>query len=88
MVMYPPCLAALITIKLQTGSYAYMMLSLFGQIVVGMGVAMGVFTGGRLLNLTGLEAMFAFYVLALVVAIAAGFLPLPSPDGRRSARSS
>lgn len=88
MVLYPPCLAALITIKLQTGSYAYMMLSLFGQIVVGMAVAMGVFTGGRLLNLTGLEAMFAFYVLALVVAIAAGFLPLPSSDGRRSARSS
>lgn len=84
MVLYPPCLAALITIKLQTGSYAYLFLSLFGQIVLAGAVATCVFTGGNLLGLSGLQAMFGFYGLALVVAVGAGFLPLPPPEAKRS----
>jgi ferrous iron transport protein B len=85
MVLYPPCLATLITIKLQTGSYAYLFLSLFGQITLAGMVATCVFTGGNLLGLSGLQAMFSFYGLALAVAVGVGFLPLPQPEAGRSA---
>jgi len=82
MVLYPPCLATLITIKLQSGSWGYMLLSLGGQITLGIGVAVLVFTGGSLLDLTGLEAMIAFYCLAVALTVAAAMIPNPplEPD--------
>jgi hypothetical protein len=75
MVLYPPCLAALIAIKLQTGRYGYMLLSLGYQICLGMLVAGLVFTGGSALGLSGLQTMFAFYGLALALAVVFGLLP-------------
>lgn len=87
MVLYPPCLATLITIKLQSGSYGYMFFSLGYQIVLGILVATLVFSGGTLLGLTGLQAMIGFYALALIVAIGAGCLPNP-PMAQGPARTS
>lgn len=86
MVLYPPCLATLITIKLQSGSWGYMLFSLGGQIVLGIGVAVLVFTGGSLLDLTGLQAMVAFYGLALTLAVIAAMIPNPplEPDPGRT----
>lgn len=81
MVLYPPCLATLITIKLQSGSYGYMFFSLAYQIILGIVVAILVFSGGSLLHLTGLQAMIAFYVLALAVTVGAGFIPNPPMEG-------
>lgn len=85
MVLYPPCLATLITIKLQSGSWGYMLFSLGGQISLGIGVAVLVFTGGSLLGLSGLQAMIAFYGLALTLAVIAALIPNPplEPDPGR-----
>jgi ferrous iron transport protein B len=86
MVLYPPCLATLITIKLQSGSWGYMLFSLGGQIALGIVVAVLVFSGGTLLGLTGLQAMIAFYCLALALAVGAAFIPNPplEPDSGQS----
>ncbi|NCD25169.1 MAG: ferrous iron transport protein B [Deltaproteobacteria bacterium] len=86
MVLYPPCLATLITIKLETGSWGYMLFSLGGQIALGIVVSVLVFTGGSLLGLSGLEAMIAFYLLAVALAIGAALIPNPplEPDSGRS----
>lgn len=78
MIIYPPCLATLITIKLQTGSYKFLFLSLSYQIILGTVIAMAVFTIGSALHLTGEQAMIAFYIIALLIAIAFGFIPNPS----------
>lgn len=82
MVLYPPCLATLITIKLQSGSWGYMLFSLGGQICLGIFVAVVVFTGGTLLGLSGLQAMIVFYCLALALAVGAALIPNPplEPD--------
>jgi ferrous iron transport protein B len=72
MVLYPPCLATLMTIKLQTASYKWMLFSLVYQLGLGVVVASLVFTGGRLLGLTGLQAMYGFFGLMVLTTIAVG----------------
>jgi ferrous iron transport protein B len=72
MVLYPPCLATLMTIKLQTASYKWMLFSLVYQLGLGVVVASLVFTGGRLLGLTGLQAMYGFFGLMVLITIAVG----------------
>ncbi len=77
MIIYPPCLATLMSIKLQTGSYKFLLLSLGYQVFLGTAVAMLVFTIGSALHLTGVQAMIGFYVIALLIATAIGFIPNP-----------
>ncbi len=43
-------------------------------IVLGTGVATLIFSGGTFLELNGLQAMIAFYGLALAITIGTGFL--------------
>ncbi|WP_462325315.1 ferrous iron transport protein B [Desulfoplanes sp.] len=74
MVLYPPCIATAITVKLQTGSAKWMVFAMSYPMVLGLGVAILIFSGGTLLGLTGLQAMFAFYGLALAFAITMGFV--------------
>ncbi len=74
MVLYPPCLATAIAVKLQTGSVKWMLFSIIYPMVLGVAVAILVFSGGRALGLTGLEAMAAIYGLALAVTVLTGFL--------------
>jgi len=51
-----------------------MLFSMIYPMALGLIVAVMVFTGGSALGLTGLQAMFAFYGLALMITIAAGFV--------------
>jgi ferrous iron transport protein B len=74
MVLYPPCLAAAIAVKLQSGSVKWMLFAMGYPMLLGLVVASLIFTGGSLLGLSGLQAMAAFYLLALVITIAAGFI--------------
>ncbi|MGM0681917.1 MAG: ferrous iron transport protein B [Thermodesulfobacteriota bacterium] len=74
MVLYPPCLAAAIAVKVQAGKARWMFFSVGYSMVLGLTVAVLVFTGGRTLGLTGLQAMLIFYGLALVTTIAMGFV--------------
>jgi len=74
MVLYPPCIATTIMVKIQSGSIKWMLFSVIYPMVLGLAVAVLIFTGGSALGLTGFQAMFAFYGLALATTIAAGFM--------------
>jgi ferrous iron transport protein B len=74
MVLYPPCIATSIAVKLQTGSIKWMLFSMLYPMVLGLIVASGVYSGGVALGLSGLQAMFVFYGLAFLFMIFTGFL--------------
>jgi ferrous iron transport protein B len=74
MVLYPPCLATLMAIKIQTASVKWMLFSLVYQMGLGIFVASLVFTGSRLLGLTGLQAMFSFFGLMVLTTILVGLI--------------
>ncbi|WP_027370825.1 ferrous iron transport protein B [Desulfovermiculus halophilus] len=75
MALYPPCLATLIGIKIQTLSTKWMLFSLAYQISLGIGVAVLIFSGGQALGLSGLQAMFGFYALMVLITIGMGLIP-------------
>jgi ferrous iron transport protein B len=74
MVLYPPCIATTIMVKIQSGSIKWMLFSMIYPMALGLMVAVLVFTGGSALGLTGLQAMFAFYGLALAATIVTGLI--------------
>ncbi len=74
MVLYPPCVATAITVKLQAGSTKWMLFSMAYPMVLGLLAATVVFSGGRALGLSGLQAMFAFYGLAVGFTILMGLI--------------
>ncbi|MBN1843126.1 MAG: ferrous iron transport protein B [Deltaproteobacteria bacterium] len=74
MALYPPCVATSIMIKVQTGQIRWLIFSMIVPTVLGIFVATLVFSGGNLLGLSGLQAMFAFYGLALATTIGTGFV--------------
>ena len=43
-------------------------------IILGLTIAILVFTGGNLLGLSGIQAMIAFYVLAIIFTAIMGFI--------------
>jgi len=43
-------------------------------IVLGTTIAVLIFTGGNLLGLSGMQAMIAFYMLALIITVILGFV--------------
>jgi len=73
MVLYPPCMATAIAVKLQAGSVKWMLFSIAYPMLLGLAVAVLVFSLGGALGLTGLQAMFGFYALALAFTIFMGF---------------
>ncbi|MBN1140455.1 MAG: ferrous iron transport protein B [Deltaproteobacteria bacterium] len=75
MVLYPPCMATAIAVKLQAGSYGWMLFSIIYPMCLGIVVATAIFSLGSALGLSGLEAMFAFYGLALLFTLFMGFFP-------------
>ena len=83
--LYPPCLATTIMVKVQTGSYKWMLFSIAFPTIVGLVVASAVFTGGNLLGFSGIQAMAVFYVMALFTAVVLFFVPDPAWKAGRSA---
>lgn len=67
--LYPPCLAATIMVKVQTGSYKWMIFSIIFPTTVGFAVASSVFTLGTAIGASGIDMMKGFYFLALSVAL-------------------
>ncbi|MFW6052910.1 MAG: ferrous iron transport protein B [Desulfosalsimonas sp.] len=74
MVLYPPCLAAAIAVKLQAGGIRWMLFSVGYALALGLIVSVLVFSGGRALGLSGIEAMIAFYGLALSITVVTGLI--------------
>ena len=73
MVLYPPCMATAIAVKIQAGSTRWMLFSIAYPMLLGIVVASLVFSLGSALGLSGLQAMFSFYMLALAFTIFMGF---------------
>ncbi|MFD0980466.1 ferrous iron transport protein B [Tropicimonas aquimaris] len=74
--LYPPCLATVIAVRMQTGSLKWMLFSIAFPTLLGLTVASAVFTLASALGLTGVQAMAAVHALALGVLI---LVALPKP---------
>lgn len=74
--LYPPCLATVIMVRVQTDSYLWMLFSIVFPTALGLGVASVVYTLGNVLGLNGIEAMAAIYLAGLGLLLAVG---LPKP---------
>lgn len=72
MALYPPCVATLIMVKVESGSWKWAAFSLVYPIVLGIGCSSLIFTGGQLLGLSGFSATWVFYGLALMVTLFLG----------------
>jgi len=67
--LYPPCLAATIMVKVQTGSWKWMVFAIVFPTAVGFGVASAVFTLGNALGASGIAMMKGFYFVTLGIAL-------------------
>ncbi|MDY0132490.1 MAG: ferrous iron transport protein B [Desulforegulaceae bacterium] len=74
MVLYPPCVATAIAVKLMSGSAKIMVFSVIYPMVIGVAVSSGVFSVSKAFGLSGLQAMFWFYGIALIFTILMGFV--------------
>jgi ferrous iron transport protein B len=74
MTMYPPCIPAMLSVRLESGSTKWMLFAMFYPVVLGSIFAVLVFTGGNMIGLSGIQAMIVFYVCALVVTAVLGFI--------------
>lgn len=76
MALFPPCLATIIMVRVATRRTGWMLFAFAYPSVLGILVAMMVYSGGGALGLSGWEAMWAFYGLALLFALFMGALPV------------
>lgn len=74
MILTPPCIATMIVVRMQTGSYRWMMFAIFFPMVLGVAAASVFFILGGAFSLTGVETMLAFYLLMAGSALIAGFI--------------
>lgn len=74
MVLYPPCIGTAIVVKTQSGSVPWMLFSLAYPMFLGMAGATWVFSSGKLLALSGVQAMAAFYGLTLCLTMLAAII--------------
>ncbi|PLW76613.1 ferrous iron transport protein B [Cohaesibacter celericrescens] len=72
--LYPPCLATTVMVKVQTGSYKWMLFSILFPTVLGIVVSSLVFTIGRLTSLTGIEMISIVYFSALALLVVVGVM--------------
>jgi len=70
--LYPPCLATTIMIKVQTGSYKWMVFSILFPTTLGFIAASAIYSGGRALNLSGIQMMGVFYCFVVALTIVTG----------------
>jgi ferrous iron transport protein B len=77
--LYPPCLATVIMVRVQTASTRWMIFSIVFPTLLGLGVASAVFQTARALALTGVQTMTAAWAAALglllIVALPKPWLP-------------
>jgi len=72
--LYPPCLATTIMVKVQTGSYKWMLFSIVFPTLLGLGVASAVYSIGMAVGATGIEAMSVVYWGAFALLLVVGLL--------------
>ncbi len=70
--LYPPCLATTIMIKVQTGSYKWMVFSILFPTALGFITASGIYSGGKAMNLSGIQMMGVFYLFVVALTVVTG----------------
>lgn len=70
--LYPPCLATTVMVKVQTGSYKWMLFSIVFPTILGLGVSSLVFSIGTAVGATGIQAMSTVYIGALALLLLIG----------------
>ena len=75
MSLYPPCIAASVMVKVQTGSGKWMIFSILFQMVLGITVAMLVFTGATVLGLSATQAMWSYYAFLVILLCVMALIP-------------
>ncbi|TLP46132.1 ferrous iron transport protein B [Cohaesibacter sp. CAU 1516] len=79
--LYPPCLATTVMVKVQTGSYKWMLFAILFPTMLGLTVSSLVFTIGHMTGVTGIQMMTMVYLSALALLILVGLV-----SGRNEAR--
>lgn len=72
--LFPPCIATLIMVRIESNSTGWMLFAAIYPIILGFLIAVGVFQGGRFLDLGALETMACFMLLALIVMAVVGLM--------------
>lgn len=75
MLLTPPCIATMIVVKMQTGTYRWMIFAIFFPISLGIIISSAVFTLGSSYGWSGFEAMSYYYFVVLSIAIVLGLYP-------------
>jgi ferrous iron transport protein B len=77
MALYPPCVPTSIMVRHQSNSTKWMLFSIVYQTLLGLFVASLVFTGGKILGLSGFQTMWAFYGLCVAATLVMALIPTP-----------
>lgn len=72
--LYPPCLATTVMIKVQTGSYKWMVFSIIFPTLLGLGVSSAVYSIGLATGSSGIAMMSWTYFSALALLLIIGLL--------------
>ncbi|MDL2321686.1 ferrous iron transport protein B [Desulfosarcina sp. OttesenSCG-928-B08] len=81
MLLSPPCIASMVVVKLQTGSYRWMLFAIFFPVTLGIILSALFFSLAIQFSWTGVETLRGFYISVVSVAVVAGLLnPKSSPS--------
>ncbi|RLB83468.1 MAG: ferrous iron transport protein B [Deltaproteobacteria bacterium] len=72
--LFPPCIATLIMVRVETGSTKWMLFAATYPIILGFIIAVIVFQGGQLLGLTALQVMTLFSLFVFTILAATYFV--------------
>ncbi|MCB1754125.1 MAG: ferrous iron transport protein B [Gammaproteobacteria bacterium] len=70
--LYPPCLATTVMVKVQTGSYKWMIFSIIFPTLLGLGVSSAVYSIGLATGASGIQAMTTVYIGAFALLLIIG----------------
>jgi len=76
MTLYPPCIASMMMVKVQTGSYKWMIFSILYPMILGATIAASLFTLGSMAGLTGMQAMYVYYAIVAALTVILGFVKI------------
>ncbi|MQX37472.1 ferrous iron transport protein B [Roseospira navarrensis] len=82
--LYPPCMATVIAIRIETGSTLWTLFSIAFPTVLGFTVAASAYSIGSALDLSGLEMLTAVYLVALGLLLAVGLAWRPARHAART----
>lgn len=75
MILTPPCIATMIVVKYQSGSYKWMLFAIFFPLTLAIISAIGVYQLGLMFALSGVEAMGFYYLFVVAIALLVGLIP-------------